>query len=302
MTTPLLPFDLLVKNITRESDVNRLKKLIKLDYDLDQFQDRILNDIEVNNRKFYFAIFDVFEDLVEKGFMKRAPLKSRRTVHSRELCRYKASSSYLEAFKPKFIQKYVPSSLGKIAEQESRILVQTKYLQLMTSASSRMMDFDLTPSYVKKLLDRKTCFFTNIPFEDTPESPYRRTIDRVDSNLGYVKGNVVPCCYFINQLKNELLETGTGYQLETKQIKQALDIFSSIVQSKEEKSLYKDIVHHLETLKKRKATLHSLAKRFQITIEALTLIVKKSESSLVKVSDDGLYFYLEPNKVTLDQK
>lgn len=79
-----------------------------------------------------------------------------------------------------------------------------KYIQLERSARKRGKEFDLSLVDVRNLLRRKVCYYTNVAFEST--GPNQRTIDRLDSSKGYVKGNVVACTFLVNQAKNQLLE------------------------------------------------------------------------------------------------
>ena len=56
--------------------------------------------------------------------------------------------------------------------------------------------------YVKKLLEYKTCYYTNIAF--TEDGPFARSFDRIDSDKGYIEGNVVACTIDINGKKANL--------------------------------------------------------------------------------------------------
>ena len=77
-----------------------------------------------------------------------------------------------------------------------------KMVQLQQSASHRALQFDLTFQTVKRLLTVEKCFYTGVVFED--EGPLSRSIDRVDTNDGYVEGNVVACTVDINGKKANL--------------------------------------------------------------------------------------------------
>ena len=68
------------------------------------------------------------------------------------------------------------------------------------------------PRELNSLIKRKTCFYTKVPFNNANENT-RRTIDRLDCNLGYVKGNVVACTHEANQLKEHFFEH-TGFDPE----------------------------------------------------------------------------------------
>jgi hypothetical protein len=77
-----------------------------------------------------------------------------------------------------------------------------KLVQLQQSASHRNLPFNLTFRTVKRLLTQKKCYYTGVEFE--PNGNLSRSIDRVDTNLGYVEGNVVACTVDINGKKANL--------------------------------------------------------------------------------------------------
>jgi hypothetical protein len=80
--------------------------------------------------------------------------------------------------------------------------VAKKMLKIFQSAVDRNLEFDLSFETVKSLLLYPSCFYTGKKFED--EGPFGRSFDRIDSNLGYVEGNVVACTVDINQKKANL--------------------------------------------------------------------------------------------------
>jgi hypothetical protein len=47
------------------------------------------------------------------------------------------------------------------------------------------------------------CFYTGLVYTlEKDSNPLKMTVDRIDSSLGYVPGNVVLCCWFVNCAKN----------------------------------------------------------------------------------------------------
>lgn len=90
-------------------------------------------------------------------------------------------------------------------EEDFESVVATRYLQLKDSAKARGKEFNLTLLDVRRLMQRKTCFFTKRRF-DEGDVNWKRTMDRLDANKGYVKGNVVACSKWANSLKNVLVE------------------------------------------------------------------------------------------------
>lgn len=84
----------------------------------------------------------------------------------------------------------------------SDLEVAKKMIKIYQSAADRKLEFNLSFESVKKLLNYQTCYYTNKKFED--EGPFSRSFDRIDSNKGYVEGNVVACTIDINGKKSNL--------------------------------------------------------------------------------------------------
>lgn len=84
----------------------------------------------------------------------------------------------------------------------SDIEVAKKLINIYQSSQDRKLEFNLSFEYVKRLLEYKTCYYTNIPF--TEEGPFARSFDRVESDKGYIEGNVVACTIDINGKKANL--------------------------------------------------------------------------------------------------
>lgn len=87
----------------------------------------------------------------------------------------------------------------------NEILVASKHVQLYMSASSRGKDFDITIPDTRKLLTTKKCAYTGVKMDDG-NPMHVRTVERIDGEKGYVKGNLVPVTKKANALKNMLFE------------------------------------------------------------------------------------------------
>lgn len=84
-----------------------------------------------------------------------------------------------------------------------------KYVQLASNSRRRGKDFDIGIADVRRLLTLKRCEYTGVELtnsDGTDPVPTDRTIDRLDSTKGYVRGNVYAVCHQANQLKNSLFE------------------------------------------------------------------------------------------------
>jgi hypothetical protein len=106
--------------------------------------------------------------------------------------------------------------------------VATKFLLTKKGAESRGKEFNLTLKEIKRLLNRKTCYYTgermNTKTDGLRDEDRRLTFDRIDGRIGYVIGNVVACTHWANDAKNKLFEhpDSVGFG-KIKKIKRILD-------------------------------------------------------------------------------
>jgi hypothetical protein len=84
----------------------------------------------------------------------------------------------------------------------SDIEVAKKLINIYQSAQDRKLQFNLSFEYVRRMLEYKTCYYTNKIF--TEDGPNARSFDRIDSDKGYIEGNVVACTIDINGKKSNL--------------------------------------------------------------------------------------------------
>jgi hypothetical protein len=91
---------------------------------------------------------------------------------------------------------------GTPSSSVSDLEVAKKMLKIYQSAIDRKLEFNLSFDTVKKLLSHKSCYYTGKEFE--ADGIYSMSFDRVDSNKGYVEGNVVSCTVDINGKKSNL--------------------------------------------------------------------------------------------------
>ena len=90
--------------------------------------------------------------------------------------------------------------------------ISARFTSYRNRAKNDNCSFNLTPEYLIEQWDTQKgqCFYTarSIDFKFISESgkhPHNWTpsLDRLDPNLGYIKGNVVWCAYAINRMKND---------------------------------------------------------------------------------------------------
>ena len=92
--------------------------------------------------------------------------------------------------------------VNKKVVEPSDVEVAKKLLNIYQSAMDRKLEFNLSFESVKTLLKFQTCYYTGRKFDN--DGPYARSIDRIDSNKGYIEGNVVSCTVDINGKKSNL--------------------------------------------------------------------------------------------------
>lgn len=80
-------------------------------------------------------------------------------------------------------------------------------------AKEMNLPIDIDPEYLANLFENQEhkCYYTKelISFESVTEKrncphPLSPSIDRLNPKLGYTKGNVVWCAYYVNRMKNDL--------------------------------------------------------------------------------------------------
>lgn len=101
-----------------------------------------------------------------------------------------------------------------------QLKVATKYTNIIKSAVKRQLEFNLDIKDIEDLVSQRRCFYTGVEFDSTN----LLTFDRVNHELGYVKGNVVACTTQANALKNSLFEVTNGLFTDITTLKRFVDI------------------------------------------------------------------------------
>jgi len=97
------------------------------------------------------------------------------------------------------------------------------YLSKLDQSSSRGIDFSINLVSLRNILRAKKCYWTGISLTrpkldgkgNALGGNHRRasdiTVDRIDSSLPYIKGNVVACSNYANSLKSVFEDPGNEY-------------------------------------------------------------------------------------------
>lgn len=97
------------------------------------------------------------------------------------------------------------------------------------NCEQRGISFNLSFVSCRNLLKAKKCYYTGVLLTKTKTDtgakpkPTDFTVDRIDSSKPYEKGNVVVCCHFANQLKNQVESS------EMFTAKQAMSVFKKSI-------------------------------------------------------------------------
>ena len=83
-----------------------------------------------------------------------------------------------------------------------------KYSAIKYKAASRGIEFDVSIDYLDTLWEQQDgrCFYTNEELDITSRDRATASLDRIDSNIGYIEGNVVWVLNEINFAKHTLTE------------------------------------------------------------------------------------------------
>ena len=92
--------------------------------------------------------------------------------------------------------------------QITDLVVAKKYVALALSASKRDIEVSISFAELKRVMKTDTCHFTGEQLNHINEDYNQHSLDRIDNDKGYVKGNVVACSRGFNQfVKGELTVT-----------------------------------------------------------------------------------------------
>lgn len=98
-----------------------------------------------------------------------------------------------------------------MADAQFDLYVAKKMSAKAQNARDRGIEFSLSFASMKNLLKAQKCYYTGLPMtRPTGQKQIGSdlTIDRIDASKGYIKGNVVACCYAANQLKSQVEAAG----------------------------------------------------------------------------------------------
>tara|TARA_R110000765_G_scaffold87201_1_gene167321 strand:+ start:107 stop:451 length:345 start_codon:yes stop_codon:yes gene_type:complete len=93
---------------------------------------------------------------------------------------------------------------NKKVKAQSDQEIAAKYLSKVRSSADRGIDFTIKFAEFAKIAREAHCYFTDVPLNLVQSDANQHTLDRIDNDKGYVKGNVVACSFAFNQIKGQL--------------------------------------------------------------------------------------------------
>jgi len=84
--------------------------------------------------------------------------------------------------------------------------IQYRFVSAKNRAKYKGLEFNITLEEIEKMWDAQDgkCFYTGEPMSTCGESSTTLSLDRVDSTLGYIEGNVVLCQWRVNKMKQNM--------------------------------------------------------------------------------------------------
>ena len=161
--------------------------------------------IEINDINFMYActkckILKPNSDFVyskdnrnTKGRSYTTSCKSCRNLYSKKL-RENPTESFIKSKK----------------EQSKKNKLNTVFLSSKGNAKKRGLEHNITKDYIEELysLQNGLCYYTDklmhIDLRDKNNNKDCVSIDRIDSDKGYIFGNLVLCRWQVNRMKNDL--------------------------------------------------------------------------------------------------
>lgn len=111
----------------------------------------------------------------------------------------------LETYNARFIEVGSVEEKSEFEQTPFDLQLADYYVKKFKNARERHIEFTLTLADLKKLLKKKTCYYTGETLNFTGGRNVF-TLDRIDSTKGYTKENSVQCASWVNHFKNEVFE------------------------------------------------------------------------------------------------
>lgn len=127
-------------------------------------------------------------------YKNRVVCKINGYKHIRLMCKSCYRKKYYNTpYRKEYVKKY---------NKKYQETYQSKFCEIKKRARKINHKFDISLEDIK-LLPLK-CFYTGLPLTLKCNKPNTFSVDRIDSNRGYTKDNIVSCCWVVNRMKSNM--------------------------------------------------------------------------------------------------
>ena len=160
-------------------------------------------EVKKNARKLYLAEQSQLVKLTEaQKEIVKAYKRFNYEAHLSKLTPAKREAIRKKSYEKRRADKADPDKIGKMEYKalKARVAAHAK--------KGRIMGFNITPEYIQSIYDSQNgvCALSGLKFEmelgkPRKRNPYRPSVDRINSNKGYVKGNIQFVLAIVNTMK-----------------------------------------------------------------------------------------------------
>lgn len=148
--------------------------------------------------------------------IKRQQKKGKKLFYCNLSCAGKINNSHLNQYKEELKNNTGSGKWLRKKDEYSQFRYHLKNAKQHCRKHKDLMDIDL--EYLKVLWKQQNgkCAVTGIDLQvkhihtktqKTQKNPYQASLDRIDNNRGYIKGNVRFVCYMFNIARNDFSDT-----------------------------------------------------------------------------------------------
>lgn len=127
--------------------------------------------------------------------------------HASPEARKRASKKYYERNRDKIIAQTREHKKTYVELRHRDMKSHLRYL-LGKARLRKKHEFDITPEDLYELWEKQNglCAYSKQPLNNEVNHLQMASLDRIDSKIGYVKGNIQLLCFAVNKMKQEFSE------------------------------------------------------------------------------------------------
>lgn len=139
-----------------------------------------------------------------------------RIIRAKEFIKTERNKEYQKQWYIKNKEKKLKQTAINRNKRNEEYPLKSLLSSVKSGAKQRNLVFEIDYNYISELWinQKELCYYTKIPMKLTSrkKDPYQVSIDRLDSDIGYTRNNVVLCCQAVNYMKNDYkLEEFTNF-------------------------------------------------------------------------------------------